>query len=449
MVRHAAAASAAVGLPAEQPARRLGSHSPARGPAIPEELPSALLMPGQGAQYQGMGTGLYAALPAFAAILDEVFEIMGAAGDELRADWLATDPALPLEHVLRSQPLLFAIDYALGRLLRSLGLRPAVMLGHSVGELAAATLAGVFDLDDAIRFLQHRVNYLARAPAGGMAAIAASHEEVAPYLRPGVDIGAINAPRQTVIAGPDEPLRTTTAALREAGFTCAPILSLTPFHSTVLRPVVDVIGRLLAGRPMQPPAIALISGYTARRLTDAEAVEPLYWARHDVDPVLYWPALESLLATGPHLLIECGPGEGLITLARRHPDVRSGRCKVLSLLGSTPPGPGGEAEHFATAAIRLGLRIPQAAARRGPRGAVEYPCSAVRQARLHAHARGECCRRPIGSRLRTRGLATPQDRDQRRARHPPGYLRRVDSHSYRHPDPPHRLARHAHLLSGR
>jgi [acyl-carrier-protein] S-malonyltransferase len=282
---------------------------------------------------------------------------MGVAGDELRSDWLAADPRLPINHVRRSQPLLFAVDYALGRLLMDLGLRPAVLLGHSVGELAAATLAGVFDLHGAVRILQDRVGRLAGAPAGGMVAVAASRAEVTPYLRLGVDIGAINAPRQTVIAGAEEPLRTTVDALREAGFTCAPVSSLTPFHSAVLQPVVDAARPLLARVPAHPPKIAVVSGYTARRLTDAEAVDPLYWARQPVDPVLFWPALQTLLAGGPHLLIECGPGQGLATLARRHPDVRAGRSEVLPLVGSSAAHPESEAENFAAAVVRLGPAI--------------------------------------------------------------------------------------------
>ncbi len=322
---------------------------------IGKELPAALLMPGQGAQYPGMGTGLYRALPAFAAIIDKVFAAMGAAGDELRSDWLAADPLLPMEHVRRSQPLLFAVDYALARLLTSMGLRPAALLGHSVGELAAATLAGVFDLADAVRILQNRVGLLAGAPAGGMVAVAASCAEIGPYLRPGVDVAAINAPRQTVIAGAGEALRISSDTLREAGFTCAPVSSLTPFHSAVLQPAVDAARPLLATVPMRPPEIAFVSGYTAHHLTGAQAVDPTYWARQPVDPVLFWPALTALLAGGEYLLIECGPGRGLTTLARRHRDVRAGHSEVMSLIGAPEPGPAGEAVHFAAAVERLGL----------------------------------------------------------------------------------------------
>lgn len=322
------------------------------------KLPLALLLPGQGAQYRGMGTDLYRELPAFAAIIDEMFQIMGRTGDELRSDWLAADPQLPVDDVRRSQPLLFAIDYALGRLLMNMGLRPAVLLGHSLGEMAAATLAGVFDLDGAIRVVQHRVSELAGGPAGGMVAVAAWWEEVAPHLRPGVSIGAVNGPRQTVIAGAREPLRATSDALRDAGFTWAPVCSLTPFHSAVLAPVADAARHLIATVPMRPPEIRMISGYTARCLTDAEAVDPRHWARQVVDPVLFWPALGALLAEGPFQLVECGPGQGLVTLARQHRDVRAGRCKALPLISSPGASADGEAECFAAAAAKLGLRVP-------------------------------------------------------------------------------------------
>lgn len=332
--------------------------APKRPDVVAEKLPPALLLPGQGAQYHGMGTGLYRDLPAFAAVIDEVFAIMGKTGDELRSDWLAADPRLPVDDARRSQPLLFAIDYALGRLLMRMGLRPAVLLGHSLGEMAAATLAGVFGLDGAVRVIQHRVGQLTRGPAGGMIAVAAWWEEVTPYLPSGVSIAAINGPRQTVIAGAREPLRTTSDALRWAGFTQAPVFSLTPFHSAALQPVADAALGLLATVPLRPPEVRMISGYTARRLSDAEAVDPLYWARQVVDPVLFWPALRVLLAEGPLLLVECGPGQGLVTLARQHRDIRAGRCGVLPLIGSSGNRADGEAGCFAAAAAQLGLPLP-------------------------------------------------------------------------------------------
>ncbi|MER6772869.1 acyltransferase domain-containing protein [Streptomyces bacillaris] len=322
-----------------------------------EGLSPVLLFPGQGAQYPGMGTGLYRAEPQFAAAVDEVFAAMGPNGAELRTDWLSEAPVLPLVHVTRSQPLLFTLGHALGRVLLDRGLRPAALLGHSIGEVVAASLAGVFGLESAVRLVIDRVTRLASVPAGGMVAVSATVEETTARLRPEVEVGAVNAPRQTVISGPAEPLAATVEALRTDGFVCAPVASLTPFHSSALREVVSTGLESLAGRELCPPSIPIVSGYTAAPLKDEEATDPRYWARHPVAPVLFWPALESLLSRGPHLLAECGPGQGLVTLARRHPDVRAGRSTGLALLG--PSGdPGEEVRHFRTACARLSLAGP-------------------------------------------------------------------------------------------
>ncbi|MFJ9109792.1 acyltransferase domain-containing protein [Streptomyces sp. NPDC102283] len=330
---------------------------PAGERAAPRGPEPVLLLPGQGAQYPGMGTGLYRDEPDFAAAADEVFRAMGATGDALRADWLAGRPAVPMDHVTRSQPLLFTLDYALGRVLLARGVRCHALLGHSIGEVAAATLAGVFALDDAVRLVLDRVADLTSAPAGGMLAVAASVAELAGRLPPGVDVGAVNAPRQTVVAGPADALARAAAELRGAGFVCADVPSRTPFHSAVLEPVVRTGLRALSGTRLGPPRIPMVSGYTAARLDMPTVTDPAYWARHPVDPVMFWPALETALAPGVRLLVECGPGQGLITLARRHPAVRSGQVEVLALLGPRTDRPGDETAHFRAACDRL-RRVP-------------------------------------------------------------------------------------------
>ncbi|MFJ8957559.1 acyltransferase domain-containing protein [Streptomyces sp. NPDC102381] len=315
-----------------------------------EDPGPVLLLPGQGAQYPGMGTGLYRDEPDFTAAADEVFHAMGASGDALRADWLAERPAVPMDDATRSQPLLFTLDYALGRLLLARGVRPHALLGHSIGETAAATLAGVFTLHDAVRLVLDRIADLTSAPAGGMLAVAASVAELDGKLPPGVEVGAVNAPRQTVVAGPADALARAAAELRAAGLVCVPVPSRTPFHSAALEPVVRTGLHTLRGTRMEAPRIPMISGYTARRLDAVTVTDPQYWARHPVDPVLFWPALETALASGARLLVECGPGQGLVTLARRHPAVRSGQVEVLALLGPRTGDPGEEAAHFRAAA---------------------------------------------------------------------------------------------------
>ncbi|MET9502708.1 acyltransferase domain-containing protein [Streptomyces sp. NPDC006622] len=311
-------------------------------------LPVALLLPGQGSQHQRMAAGLYGHEPVFTAAMDEFFDAAGPEGAPLREDWLAERPATEIDHVTRSQPLLFAVDHALGRLVLSWGVRPAALLGHSIGELAAAALAGVFSPRDAAALVLDRIRRLAGAPPGGMLAVAASTAEVAPYLSGDVVVGAVNAPRQTVLAGPDGPLEEIGRALREAGFVCRPVPSLSAFHSPVLEPACRGAAARFAAVRKHPPAVPVHSAYTAAPLTGSDIQDPAFWARQPVAPVLFWPALEGLLATGDHLLVEVGPGQGLSQLARRHPAVRRGSSVVVSLLPARPGPP--EADRTAVAA---------------------------------------------------------------------------------------------------
>lgn len=322
--------------------------------------PVALLLPGQGAQHDQMAAGLYGFEPAFTAAMDEVFDELGTQGEQLRADWLSDRPSVPLEHVTRSQPLLFAIDHALGRLVLSWGVRPTALLGHSVGEVAAATLAGVFDVRTAVRLMADRVRRLSAGPPGGMVAVAATAAEVEPYLRDGVVVGAINAPRQTVLAGPEESLQECTAALVRDGFTCRRTPSSSPFHSPVLRAVTAGAEPVIAAMPVTAPTMVLYSAYTVGSLSRREVTSAAYWARQPVDPVLFWPTLDTLLSDGDFLLVEAGPGQGLTRIARRHAAVRDGRSSVVAMLPAGPGDPVRDREAVAAAAQTMraeGLRL--------------------------------------------------------------------------------------------
>lgn len=309
---------------------------------------AAFLLPGQGAQHVRMAAGLMQTEPVFAGAMDEALSALadcgglhrlggsGGRGADLRASWLHDDDPAAMHHVTRSQPLLFAVDYALGRLVLSWGVRPAALLGHSIGEVVAAVLSGVFTLRDAATMVGDRVLRLADTPPGGMVAVAGSPEEVAPHIGEGVVVGAVNAPRQTVLAGLDAPLRATTAALAAAGYMVRSVPSTAAFHSPVLAPAMSGAAERLAELPAGEPRIPVMSGYTARFLTPMEAKDPGFWASHPVEPVLFWPALDALLAEEDLVLVEVGPGQGLTQVARRHPAVRSGRCAVVPLLPAAP-----------------------------------------------------------------------------------------------------------------
>lgn len=296
----------------------------------------ALLLPGQGAQYRRMAAGLYESEPVFAEAMDEVFAALGPAGRGLRADWLAERPRRSWDDAALAQPLLFAVDQALGRLVLSWGVQPAALLGHSVGEMAAAALAGVFSVRDAARLVLDRTARVARAPAGGMLAVAASAAQVEPFLGPDVAVGAVNAPRHTVLAGPRRALDEAAARLDAAGLTGRPVASDTAFHSPVLAPFLEGARAEVAAVPRRPPGITVYSGRTAAPLRPAQAVDPGFWAGQPMAPVLFWPALDALLSNGPYVLVEAGPGRTLSGIARRHPAVRHGGSTVVPLLPGRP-----------------------------------------------------------------------------------------------------------------
>jgi [acyl-carrier-protein] S-malonyltransferase len=296
-----------------------------------------LLLPGQGSQFQGMAVELYEREPVFAAVLDEFFAAMGPEGKLVHDDWLSDTPGVPIDDGTRAQPLLFIIGYAIGTVLKSRGLRPARLIGHSVGELAAAALAGVFDLPAAARILAARSRVLADAQAGGMLAVAATPETVESLVDPtwaanGLVVGAINAPAQTILAGPETELSLVEEAVRAAGLIGRRVRSTQPFHSPVLNAAAEEFEQAIAAEELRPPQIPITSGWTGRPVEPAEGLRPAFWARQMAEPVLFWQAVSSLPDDGEFTLVEAGPGNLLSTVARRHPSVRARRSKVFRLL---------------------------------------------------------------------------------------------------------------------
>lgn len=307
------------------------------GPGTGQRRRIGLLLPGQGSQHQRMACGLYGWDEVFTATMDTLFAALGPDGAAVRADWLADEPQVPVDHVVRAQPLLFAVDFAMAEMVRSWGITPVAYLGHSAGELAAGALAGVVDPGDAMRLMWDRAGRLALLPPGGMLAIAASAAELAPWLHGDVVVAAVNGPRQTMIAGSAGPLAETLRQLRDAEYTCVEVRATTAFHSPAVRPAVST--DIYEGVALRPPAAGLWSAYTVAPLTDELAVSPEFWASHPVEPVLFGPALDALLDTEDLLLLEAGPGQGLSSLARRHPRVRGGHSAVLPLLPARQRGP--------------------------------------------------------------------------------------------------------------
>lgn len=306
-----------------------------------------LLLAGQGAQRPGMAVGLYDVEPVFTAVMDEVFAQMGEEGRHVRADWLSQQPRVSIDDASRAQPLLFAVNYALARTLRAHGVPVSVLLGHSIGELAAAGLAGVFDLRHAAEILLARSAAMAETPPGGMLAVAAAAEELTGLLGSrenagNVVVAAINAPRQIVLAGPEVALARMQDQLSRAGLACRPVRARQAFHSPAAASAVPVLRQAFARRPLRVPTVPIQSTRTGRVVAPAEATDPGFWAGQVATPVLFWAALTGVLDGSscrngsPRTVVGAGPAQELSVLARRHPAVRCGRAHVAEL---PAPGP--------------------------------------------------------------------------------------------------------------
>jgi acyl transferase domain-containing protein len=322
----------------------------------------ALVFAGQGAQHPRMAAGLYGYDEVFTTTMDAAFAQLHG-GVRLRNQWLADVPGPSFDDVTVAQPLLYAVNCALGRMVLSWGVRPVALLGHSVGELAAATLAGVLAFEDGVRLMRDRVEQFARTPDGGMLAVAASVSDVEPVLGRDVFLAAVNAPRQLLLSGERMALCRAWDALRARGLACRMSAARQAFHSPVVADAVELSMPDWRITPLQAPQLRLYSAYTEGVLDAGRARDPEFWARQPAEPVLFGSTLDQLFADGDCLLLEAGPGQSLTLLARRHPAVTRGRCETAALLPERSLGDLADREAVARIAGRIaGSSAPRSAA---------------------------------------------------------------------------------------
>jgi len=326
---------------------------------------TVLLLPGQGAHRERMAAGLYRRQPEFTARADALFGLLGPAGDRLARQWLRPAPNPAIGDAAVAQPLLLITGYALGSAVGATAQPPDLLLGHSVGELAAACLAGVFSPADLAAVVADRASTLGREGRGGMLAVAAAPGDLDGLLEAGVAVAAVNGPRQLVLAGPGPGLVATTTRLRAAGVTVRSLRSDQAFHSAAMRQAADRFRAGLSRLKLSVPHTTVISARTAAPVTPAQAVDPAFWADQLALPVYYWPALRSLLdghGTQPGLvLLDASADRSLSAAARRHPAVRGGASVIVPLLGPAPEAGGPtDATAFATAIESLALLTARA-----------------------------------------------------------------------------------------
>ncbi|MDB5969250.1 MAG: glutamate-semialdehyde -aminomutase [Hydrocarboniphaga sp.] len=286
--------------------------------------PSLVFMfPGQGAQHVDMGRDLYETEPLFRELIDECADrLTSSLAVDLRSIlYPQHSDREAAEQLMRTteyaQPAIFAVSYASARLWQSWGLQPDALVGHSLGEFVAATLAGVFTLDDALKLIAQRGRLMQSVARGSMLAVHLSEADVQPYLGDNVALAAINSPQQLVLAGPDAALAGVAEKLRAHGIASSVLHTSHAFHSSMMAEIVEPFAGFVAGTRRGHARLALMSTLSGGWSTPEDLREPHHWARQLREPVRFGPAIHALLAQPGRVFLEVGPGQSLSTAVRQ------------------------------------------------------------------------------------------------------------------------------------
>jgi len=343
----------------------LGGADPKRVPGSRQarrDRPVVFLLPGQGAQHPGMARELYACRPVFRAAADRCADLLTPhLGLDLRGLLFEAvedpDAATRLEQTALAQPALFTVEYALARLWESLGVRPAALIGHSLGEYVAACLAGVFSLEDGLALVAERGRLMQELPGGSMLAVSRPERDVLELLEEGLSLAAVNAPELTVVSGSDDRIERFADRLAADGVASRRLHTSHAFHSAMVEPMLEPFGERLRQVALRPPEIPILSNLTGERLTAEEATDPSYWLRHARSTVRFADGLGRLEDEPEWVLLEAGPGRTLSSLVKRQGGRLARRVVVSSLphAKQAPAAARGDGEHLLGAVARLWL----------------------------------------------------------------------------------------------
>ncbi|MBY6140897.1 KR domain-containing protein [Leisingera daeponensis] len=324
-------AAEAVDLIEESDPRKVFTHD--RLGDAPEVV---FMFPGGGAQYAGMARDLYETEPVFAEWMDRGLEHLQKSLDyDIRAIWLPDEGEedtanAKLQKPSVQLPLIMIVEYALAQLWISWGVRPAALVGHSMGENTAACLAGVMRFEDCIDLVLLRGRLFDTVPAGGMLSIALPLDEVEALIGGNLDIASVNAPALTAVSGPQEALERLSADLILRGIEHQRIQIDIAAHSRMLDGILREYGDFIRSLELKAPKLPVISNRTGAALTAEQAASADYWTGQLRNTVRYADCIETLARTPGRLFLEVGPGKALSALAQMSPAVKQGQ--VLSSL---------------------------------------------------------------------------------------------------------------------
>ncbi|MBL0034589.1 MAG: amino acid adenylation domain-containing protein [Flavobacteriales bacterium] len=310
-----------------------------------EAAPGVVFMfPGQGSQYVNMGRDLHASEPVFAQHFDQCCALFSKelgvdlktiifpkAGEEEKA-------AEQLKQTVYTQASLFTMHYSLAKLWMHWGITPDAMMGHSIGEFAAACLAGVFTLEDAVKLVANRGRMMQELPGGSMLSVRAAEEDIAKRLPPGCSIAANNGPQLCVASGPHEAIAKFQAELEKDGITCRLLVTSHAFHSPMMAAIVAPYKKVVESVKLNAPRIPIISTVTAEWLKDEEAISSKYWSDHLRATVRFAQAVKFAWSDADRVMLEVGPRTTATTLARQQSSDAKKQAAVSSLADSAGNG---------------------------------------------------------------------------------------------------------------